>query len=497
MSTAKSSLASLFADWVTVAHDATVTGVALDSRAVMPGALFLAVAGSTRHGIDFLEPALEAGAAAAAYDPRPEVDAVAVAEACARRGAIALPVPELGRRASTVAARFYGEPGREAPVVGVTGTDGKTSVSQFVAQALDRPDGRCGVLGTLGWGFPDDLRAAINTTPDAVTVQHCLAQLVAEGATAVVLEVSSHALDQYRVEAVPFNVAVLTNLSRDHLDYHGTEQAYAEAKARLFAWPDLGSTVLNLDDSFGRQLASRLPARRAIGYSINGAAEAVLRCLDIDAEAGALRLVLEAIGRRATVRVPLLGRFNAANVLATLGTLLALDWPLEDALDQLSSLGPVTGRMECFGGGDRPTVVVDYAHTPAGLQAALAALREHYRGELWCVFGCGGDRDRGKRPLMGALARGSADRVVITNDNPRTEDPQRIIAEIQAGAGADGRVCVIPDRQEAIIQSIRAAAPEDAVLVAGKGHEEYQLVGGERLPYSDRGTAKRALEELD
>ncbi|MDN5869805.1 MAG: UDP-N-acetylmuramoyl-L-alanyl-D-glutamate--2,6-diaminopimelate ligase [Nitrococcus sp.] len=496
MSAVQSSLAGLFAPWVTVAADATVTAVTLDSRSVTPGALFLAVAGSARHGIDFLQPALEAGAAAIAYDPMPEVDSVAVTEACARRGAIALQVPELGRRASAVAARFHGHPAREMRVVGVTGTDGKTSVSQFLAQALDRPGGRCGVLGTLGWGFPDDLRASANTTPDAVTVQRCLARLLAEGATAVVLEASSHALDQYRVEAVPFNVAVLTNLSRDHLDYHGTEEAYAQAKARLFAWPGLGACVLNLDDDFGRRLADRLRAAHTIGYSIDGAAGAVLRCLALEAQPRALRLALVAMGRPAALRVPLLGRFNAANVLAALGALLVLDLPLADALERLRRLRPVAGRMECHGGNGRPWVVVDYAHTPAGLQAALAAMREHFPGRIWCVFGCGGDRDRGKRALMGALVRAKADRVVITSDNPRGEDPHRIIADIQAGADADSRVMIMPNRREAVIQSIRAADPEDAILVAGKGHEEVQLIGSERLPYSDRETVKRALEDL-
>ncbi|MDN5850930.1 MAG: UDP-N-acetylmuramoyl-L-alanyl-D-glutamate--2,6-diaminopimelate ligase, partial [Nitrococcus sp.] len=468
----------------------------LDSRAVTPGALFLALAGSARHGIDFLQPALAAGAAAVAYDPVQGVDSVAVTEACARCGAIALPVPELGRRASAVAARFYGNPARDIRVVGVTGTDGKTSVSQFIAQALDRPEGRCGVLGTLGWGFPDDLRATVNTTPDAVTVQGCLARLVADGATAVVLEVSSHALDQYRVEAVPFNVAVLTNLSRDHLDYHGTEEAYAQAKARMFAWPGLGACVLNLDDDFGRRLAARLAPAHTIGYSIDGAAGAVLRCVSVEAQPRALRLALDAMGHQAALRVPLLGRFNAANALAALGTLLALDLRLGEAIERLRRLRPVAGRMECYGGNGRPWVVVDYAHTPAGLQAALSAMREHFPGRIWCVFGCGGDRDRGKRRLMGSLVRANADLIVITDDNPRSEDPHRIIADIQAGADADSRVRIIPNRREAVIQSIRAADPEDAILVAGKGHEEYQLVGSERLAYSDRETVTRALEDL-
>lgn len=489
-----STLADLFTQWTTVAQNAAVSDVTLDSRAVTPGALFLAVAGTARHGIEYLEPALAAGAAAVAYEPADGVDAMVVAERCAHLGAVALAVPELGRRASEVAARFHHEPARDIPVIGVTGTDGKTSVAQFIAQALDRPAGRCGVLGTLGWGFPGDLHPTANTTPDAATVQQCLARLVADGATAVVLEVSSHALDQHRVAAVPFGVAVLTNVSRDHLDYHGTETAYAEAKAKLFAWPGLGAAVLNLDDSFGRRVATRLPADRVIGYSLNGASDAAVRCLTVDTEPDALRLALDVMGRRAAVRVPLLGRFNAANVAATLGALRALDLSLPEALERLRLLRPVVGRMERFcGDGDGPAVVVDYAHTPAALQAALAAVHAHYPGRIWCVFGCGGDRDRGKRPMMGAIARGGADRIVLTNDNPRGEEPLRIIAEIQAGAGDGSQVVVIPDRAEAIRRAVSEAGPGDVVLVAGKGHEDYQIIGDERRHHSDREAVRAAL----
>lgn len=479
------------------ADERPIRGVALDSREVRSGYLFIAVEGALCHGAAFAADALSQGAAAILWQPTEGLDGEALNARCAKQAVPCIAVPSLREQAGIIAARFYGDPAASMTVVGVTGTDGKTSVSHFIAHALDREGGRrCGILGTLGCGLPGYLGTAALTTPDPITLQRELACLRRDRAAAVVIEVSSHALHQRRVAGIGFDVAVLTNFSRDHMDYHGSQAAYAQAKALLFHRPELRSVVLNLDDGFGRSMRGSVRHARVIGYSMTGAAAAELRCLRITTQPDGLQLVLDAAGCRATVRVGLLGRFNAANVLATLGALLALELPLQTALERISVLQPVCGRMERYGGDGRPAVVIDYAHTPAGLQAALAAMREHFQGRIWCVFGCGGDRDRGKRPLMGALARGSADRVIITNDNPRTEDPHRIIAEIQAGAGADSRVSVIPDRQEAVSHSIRVAAPEDAILVAGKGHEEYQLIGTERLPYSDRETVKRALEEL-
>ncbi|HET8700827.1 MAG TPA: UDP-N-acetylmuramoyl-L-alanyl-D-glutamate--2,6-diaminopimelate ligase [Nitrococcus sp.] len=478
------------------ADERPIRGIALDSRKVRPGYLFLAIEGSARHGAEFAAEALSQGAAAILWQPARGLDDEALRERCAKQAVPCIAVQCLRERVGIIAARFYGEPAEGMTVIGVTGTDGKTSVSQFIAHALDREGQRCGVLGTLGCGLPGHLGAAALTTPDPITLQQELVHLRRRQARAVVIEVSSHALDQQRVAGIGFDIAVLTNLSRDHLDYHGSPAAYAQAKARLFHRPELQVVILNLDDEFGRSLQASVHHARVIGYSITGAPAAQLRCLRIAPQPDGLQLVLDAAGRRATMRVGLLGRFNAANVLAALGALLALEIPLPEALERLSLLQPVNGRMERHGGNGRPWVVLDYAHTPAGLQAALAAMREHFSGRIWCVFGCGGDRDRGKRPLMGALVRGSADRIVITSDNPRTEDPRRIIAEIQAGAGADSRVSVIPDRREAVIHSIRAAAPEDAILVAGKGHEEYQLVGTQRLPYSDREAIASALEGL-
>lgn len=473
-----------------------IRGIALDSRDVRSGYLFMAVAGVLHHGAEFVADALSRGAAVILWQPVRGLDGAALSARCAARGVPCIAIESLREQAGIIAARFYGDPASNMTVLGVTGTDGKTSVSQFIAKALDREGQRCGVLGTLGCGLPGQLGPANLTTPDPVTLQRELASLRQRHTTAVVIEVSSHALDQQRVAGIGFDVAVLTNLSRDHLDYHPSQAAYAQTKALLFQRPELRAVILNLDDEFGRGLQTNARHVQVVGYSMRGEASAQLRCLRVDPQPDGLRLVLAAQGRRATLRVGLLGRFNAANVLATLGALLALETPLREALERLALLQPVRGRMERFGGGKQPTVVVDYAHTPGGLQAALAAMREHFAGRIWCVFGCGGDRDRGKRPLMGAIVHGSADQVVITNDNPRSEDPARIIAEIQAGAGADDRVCVIPDRREAVAHCIRAAAPEDAILVAGKGHEDYQLIGDQRLPYSDRETVREALEAM-
>jgi len=488
-------LSTLLAPWASVASAPEVKGVAQDSRAVTPGSLFLAVRGIREHGLRYLEQALDNGAVAVAWEPAPGVDVAAVEAACDRRGVPVTAIDALAENAGAIAARFHEEPARALRVVGVTGTDGKTSVTQFIAQALDGREQRCGVIGTLGWGFPGTLSASAHTTPDAVTLQRWLAELRDTGARSVAMEVSSHALDQARVAAVPFDVAVLTNLGRDHLDYHGSEAAYADAKRRLFT-TGRPRAVLNVDDEFGRELFQRRSGDDAVTYSGEGVHGASLRCLQLELEPGGMRLGLAVGRRRATVRVPLIGRFNAANTLAALGALIALDVPLAEAIDRLSHLKPVPGRMECYRRTGGPAVIVDYAHTPGALQAALTAAREHFPGRVWVVFGCGGDRDRGKRPLMGAIARGNAERLVLTNDNPRGEEPERIIADIKAGAGDDDRMRVIPDRHDAIAYALSHAAPSDVVLVAGKGHEDYQIIGERRLSFSDRDVVSQLLRGI-
>lgn len=479
---------------VAAAQNVALTGLALDSRDVRPGYLFLAVAGQHVHGIDFVDAALAAGAAAIAWEP-----AGAVGEDTAALRAAAVPVvavERLGRQVSMIADRFYGHPSRELFVVGVTGTDGKTSCTHFIAQVLHTQTAACGLIGTLGYGVYGALRAGQHTTPDAVTLQRELAALRDGGATAVAMEVSSHGLDQGRAAAVNIDVAVLTNLSRDHLDYHGSEAAYAQAKRRLFTDAGLGCAVLNLDDAFGRALYAELPATLpVVAYALGAdAAQATprdnarwLAARGIETSTRGMRVSIDGSWGRGELRTELLGRFNASNLLAALAVLLVRGIALDDALQRLAGVRTVPGRMEPFGGGDRqPLVVVDYAHTPRALEQVLTALREHCAGHLWCVVGAGGERDVGKRPLMGAIAERLADHVVLTDDNPRHEDATQIVMDILAGMADADAVYVQRNRAEAIAQALANSGPDDIVLVAGKGHEDYQQIGDRRLPYSDR-----------
>ncbi|HHO68064.1 MAG TPA: UDP-N-acetylmuramoyl-L-alanyl-D-glutamate--2,6-diaminopimelate ligase [Gammaproteobacteria bacterium] len=474
-----------------------VRGLASDSRSLCPGDLFLAVAGLQGHGLDFLDQALARGAVAVAWEP------------AAGRSVGSLPVPAiavegLGQRLGVVADRFYGHPSQDLFCIGVTGTDGKTSVTHFIATALADAGRPCGLLGTLGYGLPGQLHAPTHTTPDALRLQAELAALRDKGAAAVAMEASSHALHQGRCNAIAFDVAVLTNLSRDHLDYHGTQQAYADAKRRLFRAPGLSTWVLNADDAFGRELAAAPPAgvqviRYALetGFDRRAGRGEWLHATRVETLPRGLRVTLETSAwGEAVLETRLLGGFNAANLLAALGALLAAGVGFDTAIRSLARVETVAGRMEAFGGRGRPLVVVDYAHTPNALDNALRALRAHCRGELICVFGAGGDRDRGKRPQMGAVAEAGADRVILTSDNPRSEDPQRIIEEIAAGAREPARLQRIVDRAEAIDAAIAVAGPDDLVLVAGKGHEDYQQIGVRRLAFSDRARVQRALRRL-
>lgn len=476
-----------------------LAGVALDSRDLLPQGLFLACAGSRGHGLEHAADAVRRGAAAIAAEPTAAWTMARMRALAGELGVPVIPVPALGRHASALAARFHGEPAARLRLIGVTGTNGKTSVSQFLAQALT-PEWPCGVLGTIGYGFPQALQPASHTTPDAVRLQALLAALQAAGAAAVAMEVSSHALHQHRVAAVPFDTAVFTNLSRDHLDYHGSMAAYAEAKAQLFRRPGLRLAVLNTDDPMGLRLAGELRGRTpavACGREAATAdrADHYVRLQAVMARAGGLAFAFDSSWGAAEVVTPLLGTFNAENLALVLGVLLAWGVTPPQAAQRLARLQPVPGRMERFGGGQQPLVVVDYAHTPDALTKVLESLRPHTRGALVCVFGCGGDRDRGKRPEMGAAAERLADRVVLTDDNPRSEDGDRIIAEIRAGMAAPGRAAVERNRALAIRRAITAAGPDDLVLVAGKGHEDYQQVGELRLGFSDAVQVRLALGE--
>ncbi|TBU97317.1 UDP-N-acetylmuramoyl-L-alanyl-D-glutamate--2,6-diaminopimelate ligase [Stutzerimonas kirkiae] len=462
----------------------------LDSRKVRPGDLFLAVPGAQQDGRAHIPDAIARGAAAVAYESEGAQDIWAV-------GAVLLPVRRLASQLSAIAGRFYGEPSRSLRLAGITGTNGKTSVSQLVAQALDRLGERCGVIGTLGTGFHGELEQGRHTTPDALGVQATLARLKQDGARAVAMEVSSHGLQQGRVAAIDFDVAVFTNLSRDHLDYHGSMQAYGEAKAALFAMPGLKCRVINLDDAFGRELAAYRQDSRLITYSLEDPA-AYLYCPQVTLDDDGIRARLVTPQGEGSLHSTLLGRFNVSNALAAIGTLLALNHPLDEILAVFPALQGPAGRMQRLGGNRRPLVVVDYAHTPDALEKVLLAMRPHVQGRLICLFGCGGERDRGKRPLMAAVAERLADQVLVTDDNPRGEAAAAIRAEIMQGfsapAPAPARVREVAGRAAAIATAVAASRIGDVLLLAGKGHEDYQEIAGERLPFSDLLEARKALD---
>ena len=471
-----------------------VRGLSLDSRQVRPGSLFLACTGLRSRGHDFIGDAVAHGAVAVVYE-------IAAGEAPSLPPFIGdvpqIPVVDLAQRTGHIAERFFGEPSRDLFMVGITGTNGKTSCSHYLAQALHSEAGPCGIIGTVGNGLVGALASSTLTTPDAVSVHALLARLRDAGARSVVMEASSHALDQGRVNAVAFDVAVFTNLTRDHLDYHGDMAAYGAAKRRLFHLPGLRYAVVNGDDAFGRELLANLRSDvMGVSYGLENAVASTIahvQAREVRLDDDGMQLTVHSPWGEGEVRVPLLGRFNASNVLAVLATLLIMGIGFDEALRRLGRLQAVTGRMQCFGGGAAPRVVVDYAHTPDALEQALSALRAHSRGRVWCVFGCGGDRDRGKRPLMGAAAARLADRVIITDDNPRNEDPRVIVAEIMAGIAAEAEVQVIHERAAAIAYAVTQANPGDVVLVAGKGHEAYQQIGAQYVPFSDQAVVARLL----
>jgi UDP-N-acetylmuramoyl-L-alanyl-D-glutamate--2,6-diaminopimelate ligase len=481
-------LSELLPDLEGIAADLSISGLVQDSRELRAGDAFVAIEGFGQHGLAFAERAREAGAAAVLFEPPAPADLPAPADA--------VPVPNLRARLGEIANLFHGRVTEAMTVVGVTGTNGKTSTVQLLAQAWSLQDTCAGTVGTLGAGLYGHTVPTGFTTPLVLRLHALLAQLHEAGAQAVAMEVSSHALDQGRVDGVHFDVAVFTNLTRDHLDYHGDMAAYGAAKARLFAWPGLRAAAVNLDDAYGRELFASLPASvRGIGLSSRGAIDASLRAENPSLDAAGITFDLVAADERHVVRSHLLGRFNVDNLLAVAGALLALDQPPERIAATLAQLHPIHGRMNRLGGEHgKPLVVVDYAHTPDALEQALTSLRAHVRGELICVFGCGGERDRGKRPQMAALAGRLAERVIVTDDNPRREDGDAIVADILEGFASRGRVSVERDRAAAIATAIAHASADDVVLIAGKGHEPYQEIDGVQHPFDDTRIARAALE---
>ncbi|MFP4890669.1 UDP-N-acetylmuramoyl-L-alanyl-D-glutamate--2,6-diaminopimelate ligase [Paraburkholderia sp. EG304] len=475
-----------------------------DTRSLAAGDAFFAYAVDGADNRAFIDAAIERGAAAVLVQPEGftgKLDA-----------SVAHAVPALNELAGTIASAWYRDPSDAMLAVGITGTNGKTSCSQWVAAALSARGTRCAIVGTLGTGLVGQLVHTGFTTPDAPQLQRSLAQLRDAGAQAVAMEVSSHALHQGRVNGTAFDIAVFTNLTQDHLDYHGTFEAYEAAKARLFAWPELRAAVINRDDAAGRRLlASTRGHARTIAYGIEGEhgdagatnapqADAWLTASNVRATATGTAFHLSTSDwGNADVEVQTLGLFNVSNLLAVLGVLLAADVPFGAALAELAKLEPVNGRMQRLGGrlqNDEPLVVIDYAHTPDALEKTLEALRPIATargGELVCMFGCGGDRDATKRPLMGAIAERLADNVVVTSDNPRSEDPLAIIEQITAGMQDASQARRVEDRASAILQAIRGAAREDVIVLAGKGHEATQEIMGKKRAFSDQDHARLAL----
>ena len=475
-----------------------ITRLVTDSRAVAPGDTFIAYPGGQADGRQFIAQAIANGANAIIWE----------AHGFSWSNAWQVPnlaVVDLRHHAGEIADYVYGNPSGKLWVVGITGTNGKTSCSHWIAQSLCALGKKTAVVGTLGNGFQDALQPTLNTTPDAVCLHGLLADYLTQDAQAVAMEVSSHALAQGRVNGMKYDVALLTNLSRDHLDYHGDMQHYAAVKRRLFDWQKLKYAVLNLDDAFGAGFAEQLldAEVEVVGYGLSDTALQLAEHLGLrmvyggalHMDAQGLNLQVHSSWGTTALHSPLLGRFNAANLLGVLAVLLVSGVGLTDALRELAQVQAVPGRMQAFGGGEFPTVVVDYAHTPDALEKVLQGLREVVgasSGKLICVFGCGGDRDRGKRPMMGAIAARLADSCIVTSDNPRNEAPHNIIATIVSGMGK-WNYQIIEDRAQAIKQAISHAQAADTVLLAGKGHEPYQEINGVKYPFSDVEVAQRAL----
>lgn len=479
------SLQTLLEGWRDGVPDIVLEGITLDSRQVRPGMAFLAVAGGTTHGLEFVAQAESAGASVIIHDGQVSVPPL---------GIPCVEVPGLGHHLSSLASRFFHAPSEHLNVTGITGTNGKTSTAHFLAQAWHRAGHRAGMIGTLGSGPFGRLQAAQLTTPDPISLQRTLSDCVDEGVEQLAMEVSSHALAQGRCDDVRFEAGVFTNLSRDHLDYHGSMEAYAAAKRRLFADCKPRFAVINMDDAFGKKLIEEFSsAMQILSYGTNGSSE--LRAAISAMDSSGMSMRIESPWGGGEVRTPLLGRFNVSNLIAAAGTLalLGMDW--REVMHQIEMMEPVPGRMLRLGGEHgQPVVVVDFAHTPDALEQALLALRAHLHGRMVCVFGCGGDRDRGKRPMMARVAESGCDRIIFTSDNPRTEPQEAIFKDMVAGMSAREKAQLEPDRLEAIRQAVRSSGEGDIVLIAGKGHETWQDIGDQRVPFSDEAAARAALE---
>lgn len=474
--------------------DIEINELVLDSRKVKSGDLFVAVKGHQIDATNFIEQAILAGASAVIA----ETDVVDMhLNIEYRQQKPVIYYYNLSAKLSEIADKFYDSPSKKLTLVGVTGTNGKTTVSQLLAQWVQHLGGKSAVMGTIGNGLLGQVVEAKNTTGSAIEIQSSLASFVNQRADFAAIEVSSHGLVQHRVEALDFNTAIFTNLSRDHLDYHGTMEAYAQAKKRFFFELSSDLKILNVDDPIGAEWLKALPNAVAVSCEANYQANSKqwLNATSVRFTDEGTLIDFSSSWGNGTLNSPLIGAFNVSNLLLVMATLLSLGYSLESLIGSVSTLQGVCGRMEMIKVTGKPAIIVDYAHTPDALEKALVAAREHCNGKLWCVFGCGGDRDRGKRPLMAKVAEKLSDMVIVTTDNPRTEDPDKIEADIVAGFSNMDKVGLISDRAQAIEFAIQGAQNNDLILIAGKGHEDYQIVGNEVLHFSDQETAKFYLNQ--
>lgn len=466
-----------------------------DSRQIRPGDLFIAYPGRRVDGRHYIKEAIEKQAVAVLYEAdryKPSI----------KNRIPLIAFPSLQNHIGDIATRFYGDPSKAIKVIGVTGTNGKTSCTHFIAQSLQSQKISCGVVGTLGYGFVGNLNRMNYTTPDPIQLQQVFAKLKEQDVKVIAMEVSSHALDQFRVQGVHFTIAVFTQLSREHLDYHGNMENYARAKALLFEQPDLRYGVVNCDDVLGKRIIDNYHSKLTlVGYSADGIKDirvSYVRATHIKTLTHGFSVDIQTSWGKGTFTTSLLGRFNISNLLSVLSVLCLCGVPLEEGLMELSKLNTARGRMQVVNNIYHqkhccPQVIVDYAHTPDALKKVLMALREHCTGQLICVFGCGGNRDRGKRPQMAAIAERLANRIILTNDNPRSEFPLAIIRDIQAGFENKNSVIVETDRAKAIKYAVQKATSNDTVLIAGKGHETTQIIGTDALPFDDVEEARKVF----
>jgi UDP-N-acetylmuramoyl-L-alanyl-D-glutamate--2,6-diaminopimelate ligase len=484
--------------------DIEITGLTLDSQEIKPGELFIALKGLKRDGRAFIQDAIHKGASAVLYEAQ---DLAEFSYSTPTKIPV-IPIKNLGSRLHDLADNYYDEPSKKIGVIGITGTNGKTTTAYVLAQALSRLGILSGVLGTIGYGLVHQLKNSALTTPNAVDLQKYLKDLKDNGAKAVAMEVSSHGLEQNRVKNIHFESAMFTNLTQDHLDYHLSMQAYGKAKQKLFQFPSLKRAIVNADSDFskniiqvcrqdlpivlyslGQQHLSSGFSRRSSLFFIN------LEQFSLDDKG--IKATIDSSWGKEVLRSPLLGEFNLSNLLGVLGELCLRNIPLKDAVHALQHVSAAPGRMQRLGGASNPQIIVDYAHTPDALENALKAARHHCRRRLWCVFGCGGDRDKDKRPKMGHIAGLFADKIVVTSDNPRGEDPRKIIEDVIQGIAIEhsDKVTIEEDRSQAIEYAINNALPVDTILIAGKGHESYQLIADKKLPFNDVEYVKTILED--